>query len=104
MISDLDAMAKAFKKEFNKVHGQGYDLNGDQGKNFFEGSLEDGNFKVNDEIIKNPDLIAVSSSEGSDDGDNALDLADVFDEPIEIGDDGEKTSVKERSEEHTSEL
>src|SRR5699024_5067648 len=95
MISDLDAMANAFQKEFNKIHGQGYDLNRDQGKYFFEGSLTAGNFKVNDEIIKNPDLIAVSSSEGSDDGDNALDLADVFDEQIVIGNDGEKTSVKE---------
>lgn len=91
MLDSLDAMAKVFVEEFNKVHG--YHEEESMGTPFFDpGSLTAGEIQVNEEIIKDSGLIVANLGEDSNDGENALRLADVFDKTVEIN--GEETSVK----------
>ncbi|WP_164668081.1 flagellar hook-associated protein FlgK [Virgibacillus doumboii] len=97
MLNNLDEMAKSFVDAFNTAHKGGYDLNGEQGENFFESvSLQGaaGTIDVKDEILENPDLIAAAKEAGdSGDGGNASKLADVFDdEEVSIG--GPDTTIK----------
>lgn len=68
MLANLDKMANAFANEFNRIHGEGTDLNGKLGKPFFvakDGSTTSFtamNIEVNGEIVKDPKLIAASNS------------------------------------------
>lgn len=95
MLADLDAMAKAFIEEFNKVHQTGYDLDGEEGQPFFdEDSLTAETIKVNDDLIQNPNLVAAAKGKNTDDGENAFNLLDVFDKKLNVGTNGEKASVK----------
>lgn len=107
MLAKLDKMAQKFAEAFNDVHKKGVDLNGDNGKNFFvnskpaEGEDENanitaGNITVNKEILENGKLIAAGAVDadgkplGERNGDNALQLAKVFDDENVI----ESTSIR----------
>lgn len=96
MLADLDRMAKEFAKAFNAVHSLGEHLEVDeQGnptevQNFFvnkDGTTNDddtgitaGTITINSEILSNSDLIAAGEKgAGSSNGNNALELAKVFD-------------------------
>jgi len=68
MLSDLDGLASGLATNFNTAHQMGYDLNGNQGQNFFasvSGTGAAANFQV---AITDPNAIAASSdkSPGSD--------------------------------------
>lgn len=79
-INKLNQFAKEYSAKFNEVHKQGMDSAGKQGQNFFE--VPDGlvnvnfkNFKVNQEILDNPSLIAASSTtNGANDNGNVTKL------------------------------
>jgi len=86
MIAELDKMAAAFANEMNKVHSTGTDLNGNLGTNFFDSKVAGepftaGNIIVNEQLSKDPNLLAASNSpEGSAEvgnGKNAKNLSDV---------------------------
>ncbi|MCM3356753.1 flagellar hook-associated protein FlgK [Psychrobacillus sp. MER TA 171] len=69
MITKLNDMAKAFAKEFNKLHAEGTDLTGDQGGNFFvQKDILNGtditaeNIYVSKNLIDDPNLLAASNS------------------------------------------
>src|SRR5699024_9578784 len=97
MLDELNKMAKQFAEAFNTQHQTGIDANGETGKAFFitkDGSMDitAENITVLGDIVKDPNLIAASAVDGgSRNGDNALDLAKVFDKDIEGLDD---TSVR----------
>ncbi|QQK81580.1 flagellar hook-associated protein FlgK [Salicibibacter cibi] len=75
-ITDLNHLMTAFIGEFNDVHQEGVDLNGDQGMNFFD--LDDeGVLSVNQDIMDDTDLIAAAQSNNDGDGSNALALANA---------------------------
>ncbi|MDY0405087.1 flagellar hook-associated protein FlgK [Virgibacillus sp. 179-BFC.A HS] len=107
MQGKLSDMRKAFVNEFNEVHKNGFDKNGEKGISFFLPDPDDGtgDLQVNPEILKNKDLIAASTADNSEldddskltelNGDNALNLADVFKKTLTIGEEGTKTSVKD---------
>lgn len=78
MLAQLDRMASEFAKAFNEVHEEGYDLEGNKGENFFANVDSAATITVASEIFNNPELIAASTDETSGNGQNALDLADVF--------------------------
>lgn len=87
MLGNLDKMAETFANEFNKVHNDGDDLNGNQGINDFfikaNGTGAAGKIDVNTKILEDPELIAAASDgDGSGDGGNAYALAEVFDKPL----------------------
>lgn len=97
MLSNLDSMAEAFVTQFNTVHEQGFDLNGDAGIPFFvieqaDGASASATITVNQAIVNDPDLIAASESGDSGDGGNAVNLSGVYTN-IDVGL-GNKTSVK----------
>ncbi|ACA38761.1 flagellar hook-associated protein FlgK [Lysinibacillus sphaericus] len=87
-LQKLDQLANAFIKEFNAQHAKGYtleekDANGNiinaskPGGVFFEGTGA-GGIKVNEDILKNPNLLAASANpteEGN--GKNAYELANM---------------------------
>lgn len=90
MIDKLNKMTETFAKEFNRVHGEGYtlvkDANGEaiKGEAFFVFDPDPPtNFaqaiKVNENIVKNPNLIAAAEGEEGNTGDNknAQNLADI---------------------------
>lgn len=98
MIEQLDQLAFEFTKKFNEIHQEGYDLNRDSGRNFFEELTESEgaakNVTVLKDILDNPSLIAAGylENDSEDDrytgnGENALRLADMFDAPIPSEDD-----------------
>lgn len=83
VISDLDEMAEVFAAEFNAVHSNGYDLNGDTDADFFD--IEDTNaaassIVVSEDLVEDPDKLAASEDENAGNGDNASNLAEVFNE------------------------
>lgn len=89
ILADLDRMAKAFAAEFNKIHEEGIDINGNSanGRPFFVakdgGEITSGNITVNPEIVEDSNLIAAGvSGQGNRNGDNALNLANVFDQNL----------------------
>ncbi|RYG74390.1 flagellar hook-associated protein FlgK [Lentibacillus lipolyticus] len=105
MLNDLDKMAAAFASEFNTIHKDGQDLNGNSGdeiEDFFTGvpDIENdesvfgtaGELAVNGTVMNDPDLIAASQGGDAGDGSNASALADVFDD-TDVGL-GENTSVR----------
>lgn len=81
MLSRLDALMSDFIVDFNAVHHEGLDLNGDQGLDFFEID-DDGTMSVNPELIADTDRIAAANSENAGDGSNALELANVKDSSL----------------------
>ncbi|SFA88217.1 flagellar hook-associated protein 1 FlgK [Lentibacillus halodurans] len=96
MLHDLDTMAEAFAAEFNRVHSDGDDLNGDSGiEDFFQYTSGQGaasSMTVNEDILDDPDLIAAAIEDGgAGDSGNASALADVFETPLDGL--GENTSV-----------
>jgi len=85
MLAELDKLAKEFAEAFNAVHSSGFDMNGDEGKEFFVRKDEfDGitaeSITVASEILDDPNLIAAAvADKGSRNGENALELTKVFD-------------------------
>src|SRR5690625_4580489 len=87
-LAELNKMASEFAVVFNEVHERGRDANGEQGTAFF--NVKDGftevtaeSITMDKEILKDGSLIAASIPEqGSRNGDNALELAKVFDGDI----------------------
>lgn len=87
MLAELNKMAQQFANAFNDQHISGVDANGNEGTAFFEakdgGDITAGNITVREDILKNSDLIAASDSDkGSKNGENALNLAALFDENV----------------------
>ncbi|GAA0472229.1 flagellar hook-associated protein FlgK [Alkalibacillus silvisoli] len=87
MINGLNEMAYEFANAFNDQHQAGYDLNGDEGSNFFE-PLDDSSdaaamIAVSEDIMNDESLIAASGSGQPGDGSNAQALSDVRDENLE---------------------
>lgn len=104
-MSQLNELVRTFAQEFNTVHKTGYDLNGDKGVNFFNGSvpatgenydldnvsyyyLTAANFTVSDEFFKDPGKIALSS-----DISLGVENKDILDKLMKLKDD--KTMFKQ---------
>jgi len=89
MLQALNTLAAEFAEAFNEVHGEGMDLNGNTGENFFTakgdaGGITAENITVNPNILDDSDLIAASDpNTGSQNGDNAHALLQVFDDSID---------------------
>lgn len=104
VIAELDELAYHFAVEFNKIHEKGYDLDGVEGKFFFginnyvadDSSGAAANIYVNEEILKNPNLIAASINGTSGNGDNALNLAKFLSGDLEgiKNEDNQKIDIK----------
>ncbi|MBP3040169.1 flagellar hook-associated protein FlgK [Bacillaceae bacterium Marseille-Q3522] len=84
MLQKLNDYTEAFVNEFNTIHREGYDLNGQPGTDFFVLDPELGDnpaqqIKVSDAILEDSSLIAASltSTGGSGDNDNAHHLAEI---------------------------
>lgn len=96
ILDDLDNMAFAFAERFNEVHEGGKDADGNDGKAFFESddgeSIHAGNITVNEDILNDGSFIAAADG-NSKNNEDALNLSDVFDEDIQIGD--KETTVGE---------
>src|SRR5699024_8718565 len=93
ILEDLNNMAAAFAKEFNEVHAPGEDLNGEAGEDLFVST--DGNITVNRDLLDNPSLIAATNpNNGGKNGDNASNLAKVFDKDIEIKEGEDEVSIR----------
>lgn len=77
-LNRLNEFAKSFTTSFNTQHNQGVDFNGDQGQNFFfdDGTTEVNsiNFKVDPDIIANPDTIAASGQGNGESNNDNVDL------------------------------
>lgn len=93
--ADLEEMLVTYVTEFNRVHAEGTDLNGDAGIDFFTYDENDplGTIAVNELILADPDLIAASLDGFSGDGTNAIDLAEVYNTQG-LDELGARTSVK----------
>jgi flagellar hook-associated protein 1 len=75
MLDKLNDLTVAFMMEVNKIHSEGFDLNGNKGGDFFVFDPSLGNepaqqIKVNPAIKANPALIATASSATGGSGDN----------------------------------
>src|SRR5690625_1892122 len=85
-LAKLDDMAREFALAFNEVHVAGRDADGEPGTEFFEGKdgvITAGSITVNSAILKDGSLVAVGAEgQGSQNGDNALNLAKVFDDNL----------------------
>lgn len=103
MLSDLDKMAVAFVAEFNRVHQNGSNLTDDATGDFYtidpDATRPASTMAVSEDIINDPKKIAASLSGPSGDGENAIELSNVFsklqadyEEPDEGL--GNKTSIK----------
>jgi len=92
MIAELNKLASAFANEMNRVHGEGTDLAGNKGGNFFvitnpdpdptepEKLFTAANIVVNATLKGNPNLLAAAlDTQGAEEGNgkNALNLAKV---------------------------
>ncbi|WAA09786.1 flagellar hook-associated protein FlgK [Fervidibacillus albus] len=80
MLDELNKLTEAFAEEFNFIHSEGYDLNGNHGEVFFE--FDPNNpaetIQVNEDIINDPSKIAAGLNSGSSgDNENAQRLADI---------------------------
>ncbi|SDC38212.1 flagellar hook-associated protein 1 FlgK [Pelagirhabdus alkalitolerans] len=95
MLTDLDQMATSFAAEFNEIHSEGFDLNGQEGINdffVFDGEAGAESIGVNGSIMDDPDLIAASASGDSGDGEHAIELAAAYTNHVDEL--GNRTSVK----------
>ncbi|GAB4072950.1 flagellar hook-associated protein FlgK [Barrientosiimonas marina] len=84
MLGDLDDLANTFASAFNEVHKDGVNLKGQQGTDKFfkdesDKKITAGSITINESIVNSPDKIAAAESNNAGDGDNAQDLADIFD-------------------------
>ncbi|WP_085522112.1 flagellar hook-associated protein FlgK [Tuberibacillus sp. Marseille-P3662] len=110
MLGRLDHLAEGLASEFNAVHREGVDLNGESGNNFFISVPEDSGdghyaqqMKVKDNLgVK--DIAAAADEENVDgnsdtvqgDNANAYNLADVLTTKMDINDEaGQDQTVKE---------
>ena len=88
MQEDLDEIVETLVEEINQVHENSYGLNGETGQPFFEPLEEDGDahsrqFRLSEEIMEDPSLIAASSEEGQPgNGQAALEIAGLRDEEL----------------------
>lgn len=101
VLAKLDKMANEFAEAFNRVHKAGSDVDGNQGKDFFVqredgGEINAGNISISSYILEDGNLIAASDpSGGSRNGNNALELANIFDDDVMTDSNGEpSTSVR----------
>lgn len=95
-MSQLNELVRVFAKEYNNVHKTGYDLNGDKGTDFFNGSvpatganydldnvsyyyLTASNFTVSEEFFKDPSKLALSS-----DKDLGVENKDILDKLMKL--------------------
>ncbi|UOQ85169.1 flagellar hook-associated protein FlgK [Gracilibacillus salinarum] len=87
MLEKIDKMVVNFANEFNQVHQQGYTLDGEQADdfNFFDFKEVDGekdysaeSIYVTEDITENTDNIAASSDGTSGNGENAINLSEVY--------------------------
>lgn len=76
-LDDLDTMAEAFIEEFNSIHKNGVDLEGNAGIDFFTGDSAS-TIGVEEQILTNKDKIAASLGGASGDGENAVELAGSY--------------------------
>lgn len=82
MMAELDKLAHAFAEAFNAVHaaGVGIDDNKTSGIPFFTITDDAETLTVNPDILKKPNLIAAGDPiGGTQNGENAIKLAEVFD-------------------------
>ena len=78
MLTDLDEMANVFASAFNTAHGTNKDADGVPGRtDFFVGMTSASTVTVNDDFLKNLDLIAASKDGNIGDGSGALELAQL---------------------------
>src|SRR5690625_3177435 len=90
-LDALNKMAYEFAEAFNEQHGKGIDLQGNEEiESFFvmnndeDGAITAENITVNKDILEDVRLIAAGDPDGgSRNGDNALQLANILDDPIE---------------------
>src|SRR5690625_3864822 len=98
MLKQLNNMAAEFAKAFNEQHEKGSDIEGNTGtKEFFVANDGQGitaeSITVSQEILDNPGKIAAGEvGAGSRNGNNALELAKVFDK--DLGPELDNTSVR----------
>lgn len=92
MINDLNKMAEAFANEFNRVHQEGKDLDGNDGERFFVITTA-GNLSVNQNLIDDPRKLAASGSAGEiANTDNAKALLAIQTRPL---DDLNKSTIQD---------
>ncbi|MDX8044597.1 flagellar hook-associated protein FlgK [Gracilibacillus sp. S3-1-1] len=88
IVTNIDTMVSQFITEFNAVHQDGYALKTDengnplQGEAFFTGTTAD-TIAVSDAILNDVDLIAASTTGATGDGENAIELANVYTKRVE---------------------
>lgn len=95
-MGQLNELVRVFAKEYNEIHKTGYDLNGDKGTDFFNGSvpatganydldnvsyyyLTASNFTVSEEFFKDPAKLALSS-----DKDLGVENKDILDKLMKL--------------------
>lgn len=83
-LSDLDDLANNLAGAVNSQHGQGFDLNGDSGGNFFAVGSGAGDLEVDSAILADSGKIAAASTVDGD-GDNALSISQIQDSLIMKG-------------------
>lgn len=68
MMEELNLVAENFVNVFNDAHKGGFDLNGDPAEEFFEaiGTPPAKTMIVNDDVVKNPNLIGASTRENEE--------------------------------------
>lgn len=86
----LNDLAEVLITEVNDVHGDGFDLDGLGGDDFFSGS-DASDIAVNEDLLDDPRLIAASASDAPGNGDNALALAQLSGALISPSDDQNMT-------------
>ncbi|MFC4403529.1 flagellar hook-associated protein FlgK [Gracilibacillus xinjiangensis] len=105
-LADLDKMVANFVEEFNSVHRSGYGLNNTTGVVFFNGTSA-ATITVNEDIIKDPELIAASTEEFDEDGnstggstgngENAIKLTEVYTKRYEQFSEDGKAAIEDLS-------
>ncbi|MDW0116939.1 flagellar hook-associated protein FlgK [Sporosarcina thermotolerans] len=92
MINNLNKMAEALANEFNRVHGEGIDLDGNDGEAFFVITTA-GNLSVNQDLIDDPRKLAASgSADEIANADNAKALLAIQTSPL---DDLNKSTIQD---------
>ena len=79
ILDELDNLAVTLASKVNELHSSGFDLNDNTGQNFFSDSVESAaSFKVHDDILDDPNLIASSdiASEAGN-GNMAIAISDL---------------------------
>jgi len=79
IIKKLNILAVSTAKQVNQVHSSGFNLNGMSGINFFADNISGADdFKVSEEIFRDPSLIATSSEvDSTGDGSIAQAISDI---------------------------